>query len=146
MVVMMMMMMMTVVAFTLVVMVVVVVVALIIVVGFINVTFSTRFITFIFVLGLVGLGLIGRAIRSGYRNVRSTTGSRIRAASSPSHSHSGMSGRGGLGRCAPDQSPVKRGGNSVGRGSAEGDSSKDYRSLGSDHFMIRLEGVIECEG
>ena len=31
------------------------------------------------------------------------------------------------------------------RDSAEGDSSNDYRSLGSDHFTIRLEKVIKCE-
>jgi hypothetical protein len=108
------------------------------------VTFTARFITFIFVLLVaIGLGLTGSARHSGYRNARSTAGSRIIGASSTSSSHNVTSGKGGL--CTPGQIAVISSGNGISRGSAEGDSSKDYRSLGSDHFAVRLEEVVECE-
>jgi hypothetical protein len=154
----------------------------------ISVTFSTRCITFVFMLVLlfVGLGLIGSARRSGYRDARSTTGSRFRGTNSSSHilvtltlalglgligsarrsgyrkarsaagsringasstSYNITRGKGTgtipLGCCTPDN--MVKSGKSVSRDSAEGNSSDDYRSLGSDHFTIRLEKGIKCE-
>jgi hypothetical protein len=123
-------MMMTVVAFVM----VVVMVAFHILVTFFTrfVTFFTRFVSFILVLVGARLGLLGSARHSGYRNVRSTASSRIRGARSSSYGKSGF-----LGRCRFAQTAVISGRNNVarGRGSAKGDSSKDYRSLGSNHFQ-----------